>query len=157
MVSSCDLKALLPIAGNPAVSHFVTKDQANGRSWGQVAMSRQEEVWGGDSKKLGSVEQTTLKYVVGVGFEEAEEGFRIAQRMGAAMTEVQILLNQSEHFHRVCKCLQDPLTGLHRSQDWNSRKLTLALLVYKGYAPVVVYVANYQRKAKRNWWASSKL
>lgn len=122
-----------------------------------VTSWQEGEVWGEDSKKLGSAELTTLKYVVGVGFEEVEEGFHIAPHMGVAMTEARILLSQSEHFHRVYKYLQDPLTGLHRSQDWNSRKLTLALLVYRGYAPVVVYVANYQRKAKRNWWASSKL
>lgn len=156
MVSSCDLEALLPVSGNPVVSHFGGKDQANGQSRGQVATSWQEgEVWGEDSKKLGSAELTPLKYVV--GFEEAEEGFHFAPHMGVAMTGVQILLTQSEHFHRVCKYLQDPLTGLHRSRDWNPRKLTLGLLVYRGYAPVVVYVANYQRKAKRNWWASSKL
>lgn len=160
MVSSCDLEALLPASGNPAVSDFVTKRQAIGQLWGQVAMSWQEgEVLGGDSMKLGSVEQTTLKYalgqVVGVGFEEAGEGFRIAPHMGVAMTEVQILLSQSEHFHRVYRCLH-PSTDLHRSQHSNWRTLTLALLGYRGYTPVVVYVANCQRKGKQNWWASSR-
>jgi len=159
MVSSCDLEALLPAAGNPTVS--VTKYQANGQLWGQLAMSWQEgEVLGGDSTKLGSDEQTILKYalgqVVAVEFEEAEVGFHIAPHMDVAMTEVQILLSQSEHFHRVGKCLQGPLTGLHHSQDWKPRKLTLTLLGYGGYRPVVVYVENYQRKVKRNWWASSK-
>ena len=160
MVSSCDLEALLPAAGNPTVSHFVTKYQANGQSWGQLAMSWQEgEVLGGDSTKFGSDEQTTLKYalgqVVGVGLEKAEVGFHIAPHMDVAMME-EILLSQSEHFHQVGKCLQDPLTGLHHSQDWKPRKLTLALLGYRGYTPVVVDVANYQRKVKRNWWASSR-
>lgn len=39
MVSSCDLEALLPVSGNPVVSHFGEKDQANGQSRGQVATS----------------------------------------------------------------------------------------------------------------------